>query len=407
MKKNTAETANPVIDTARLTISQLAAAGIREASDLVRMFGLNESMNDYRVTGEAVYPFAVIQEARYSFINRYAENSGISNIMDVGCGFSPRGLVMARKGLRYLGCDLESAVGAMTKVVRQVNASEKLPGQFSYRLTDITDPSAMAEAARPMDGKILMCCEGLLIYLGIYEFDSMLSGISSVLHEHGGCFITPDLVTAKFMAGILTSVLGREEGMKALLALGRSISEKSDTKFTGSLTGMPDDQMKELFKKHGLACESIPFLSEDADLHSFGQLTDEQVDHIRKNVSDIKCLKLTAAEKAMQSGSRSSDKFSAEISRSGSSLNIRLTGRLDSISAPALFDEYRKACEAQAPENICVDASRLEYISSAGLRVLLIMQKELKANKVRIAGAAEPVREILDQTGFSEILDVD
>lgn len=230
---NTAENANPVIDTARLTISQLAAAGIREASDLADMFGLKEFMNNYRIIGNTVYPFAVIQETRYGFINRYVENSGIANIMDVGCGFSPRRLIMARRGLCYLGCDLESAVNAMSGIVHMVNASEKLPGQFSNCLTDITNPSAIIEAARLMNGEILMCCEGLLIYLGIYEFDSMLSSISSVLHEHGGCFITPDLVTARFMAGILTAVLSKEESMKALLAIGRSISKKSDTEFTG------------------------------------------------------------------------------------------------------------------------------------------------------------------------------
>lgn len=404
---NATETANPVIDTARLTISQLAAAGVREATDLADMFGLKEFMNNYRVTGDTVYPFAVIQEARYSFINRYVEDSGFANIMDVGCGFSPRGLVMARKGLRYLGCDLESAVNAMSGIVRRVNESEKLPGQFSYRLTDITDPSAMTEAAGSMNGEILMCCEGLLIYLGIYEFDSMLSGISSVLHEHGGCFITPDLVTSKFMAGILTAVLGREDGMKALLAIGSSISEKSDTKFTGSLTHMPDDQMQELFSRHGLVCEYIPFLSEDADLNSFGLLTDEQVHDIRENLSDIKCLKLTAAGKEIRRCGHASDKFSAEISGNGGSMRIRLTGRLDSVSAPALLDEYMKASQELNAENITVDASKLEYISSAGLRTLLIMQKRLKENKVRIVGASESVLDILDQTGFSDILEVE
>lgn len=404
---NTTETANPVIDTARLTISQLAAAGIREASDLADMFGFKEFMNNYRITGDTVYPLAVIQEARYGFINRYVENSGIANIMDLGCGFSPRGLVMARKGLHYLGCDLESAVDAMSGIVRRVSESEKLPGQFGYRLTDITNPSAMIEAARTMSGEILMCCEGLLIYLGVYEFDSMLGGISSVLHEHGGCFITPDLVTAKFMAGILTAVLGKEEGMKALLSIGRSISEKSDTQFTGSLTRMPEAQMQALFEKHDLACEFIPFLSEDAELSSFEKLTDEQVNRLKENLTDIKCLKLTAAGKTVHNYSLTSDKFSAEISCRDGSMYICLTGRLDSVSAPALLDEYRKASAERNAENITIDASKLEYISSAGLRTLLIMQKELKANKVHIVGAAETIRDILDQTGFSDILEVD
>ena len=97
-----------------MTISQLAAAGVREAADLADMFGFGEFMEQYNVTGSSVAPMAVVQEARFSFINRYIENSSFTNIMDLACGFSPRGLLMARKGLRYLGIDLEAASTAMS-----------------------------------------------------------------------------------------------------------------------------------------------------------------------------------------------------------------------------------------------------------------------------------------------------
>lgn len=106
--------------------------------------------------------------------------------MDLGCGFSPRGLVMARKGFNYLGCDLESATKAMSGIVDKISKTENLPGRFAYRLTDITEPQSVKTAADTLAGSILMCCEGLLIYLGLYEYESMRSIISLVLHEHGG-----------------------------------------------------------------------------------------------------------------------------------------------------------------------------------------------------------------------------
>ena len=53
-----------------------------------------------------------------------------------------------------------------------------------------------------------------------------------------------------------------------------------------------------------------------------------------------------------------------------------------------------------------MDCHALDYISSAGLRVLLIMRKKCEEG-VSLSGINETVGEILDQTGFSEILDVE
>lgn len=405
---NLAETSNPVIDTARLTISQLAVAGVPEAVNLAEVFNFKDFMNNYQVTGEKVSPLAVVQEARYSFINRCIENHGIKNIMDLGCGFSPRGLVMARRGYNYLGCDLESATKAMSEIVNKISESENLPGRFSYRLTDITEPQSVKEAADIFNGNILMCCEGLLIYLDLYEYESMLSNISLVLHEHGGCFVTPDFVTAKFMAGIFIALLGEEEGMKAIYAIGSSIEKKSDTKFTASLTDMPIEKMQELFKKNDLIYDFVPFFPEDAQLNSFESLTSEQVERVRKSLADIKCLKLTAGNKNSQTRSKILDKYSEKMTYNNGTLYIKIEGRLDSITAPTLLDEYTKMTEEEGViTDIRIDASGLNYISSAGLRILLIMQKDLKDKRIHFYGANEMVLDIFERTGFSDLLDVE
>lgn len=405
MKINSAETTNPVIDTARLTISQLAAAGVPEAVNLAGIFGFQDFMSNYQVSGEKISPLAVVQEARYSFINRSVESSGLMNVMDLGCGFSPRGLVMARKDRNYLGCDLESATRAMSEIADKVSAAENLPGRFGYRLTDITDPLSVKEAAASMDGKILMCCEGLLIYFGTYEYESMINSISTILHEHGGYFVTPDLVTARFMAGIFMALLGKEEGMKAMLAIGRSIEKKSDTKLTGSISDMPMEQMQELFKKYDLAYEFVPFFPEGAQMHSFESLTPEQIENVRRNLAGIQCLKLTAGEKRDRDQAGTSDKYSAEITCNAGRMYIRLAGRLDSVTAPVLLEEYTKAAGEDTATDITIDASGLDYISSAGLRTLLIMQKRLKEKKLRFRGAQEVVLNILKQTGFYDLFD--
>ena len=72
------------------------------------------------------------------------------------------------------------------------------------------------------------------------------------------------------------------------------------------------------------------------------------------------------------------------------------------ITAPSLLSFFEKAKAEQALDAVEVDCSRLEYISSAGLRVLLIMHKACTGG-VSLHGENGAVGEILEQTGFDSI----
>lgn len=89
----------------------------------------------------------------------------------------------------------------------------------------------------------------------------------------------------------------------------------------------------------------------------------------------------------------------------GSELNISLEGRLDTTTAPQL-DEEVKALDGVT--SLIFDFSKLEYISSAGLRVLLSAQKIMnKQGKMVIKNVSEEIREIFDVTGFIDILTIE
>lgn len=405
MEMNTAEKTNPVMDTARLTLSQLAAAGIQEAEVCAQKLGLTQAMENYNVSREKIAPFAVMQEARFQFMNHYFRQANCRNIVDIACGFSPRGLLMARQGYDYLGLDLQAAVTAMSQVAADVNAEEKLSGSFQYQMVDITDPSAFSAATEALQGPVAMGCEGLLVYLGRYEFESLLQGLANVLHSHGGCFVTPDLVSSQFMFGIFTAILGEEEGKKALMAFASRIQEKSDTVFKGSLTKVPIEEWKQVFAKYGLQCELVPFLPEDMQLHSFAMLSQNQIASIRRNLSQVRCLKLTAVPQT-QKTSFSSRQFSVTMERTGESLTGSVSGRLDSLTAPKLLEQYEQIKSEGKIGCIVLDTTDLDYISSAGLRTLLIMQKELPETKMQLQNVNPQVMDILEQTGFTTILDI-
>jgi anti-sigma B factor antagonist len=98
------------------------------------------------------------------------------------------------------------------------------------------------------------------------------------------------------------------------------------------------------------------------------------------------------------------DNFKADLELNDSILKVSLTGRLDTISSPGLLALYREAESKGNITGICVDMKNLEYISSAGLRVLLIMRKALAGDSdFSLINMSDQVKEIIETTGFDTI----
>ncbi len=87
----------------------------------------------------------------------------------------------------------------------------------------------------------------------------------------------------------------------------------------------------------------------------------------------------------------------------GSEIVISLAGRLDTITAPELEEELNSSLVDA--EKLTFDMEKLEYISSAGLRVLLSAQKKMsKKGGMVVKHVSEEVMEIFEVTGFADIL---
>ena len=90
----------------------------------------------------------------------------------------------------------------------------------------------------------------------------------------------------------------------------------------------------------------------------------------------------------------------------GSALVIALEGRLDTTTAPELEQALKGSLDGVA--SLTLDMARLDYISSAGLRVLLAAHKAMqKQGGMKVINASEIVREVFDVTGFSDILTIE
>ena len=83
-----------------------------------------------------------------------------------------------------------------------------------------------------------------------------------------------------------------------------------------------------------------------------------------------------------------------------------LEGRLDTVTAPELEKELKESLDGVT--SLTLDFGKLEYISSAGLRVLLAAQKLMaKQGSMKLTGVNETIMEIFDVTGFSDILTIE
>ena len=94
------------------------------------------------------------------------------------------------------------------------------------------------------------------------------------------------------------------------------------------------------------------------------------------------------------------------MNRDGDTLTVALEGRLDTRTAPELEHAIGDALEEIS--ELIFDFGQLEYIASAGLRVLIASQKEMsKHGSMKLINVPEMVMEVLEVTGLADVLDIE
>lgn len=96
------------------------------------------------------------------------------------------------------------------------------------------------------------------------------------------------------------------------------------------------------------------------------------------------------------------------IDKKGNEAVIKIKGRLDTNTSRECEEEIMSVWDTPM-DTICVDCSELEYVSSAGLRLFLVMQKTASARKshLRLVGMREEVRDTFTMTGFNAIFTIE
>ena len=173
--------------TAPITLTWLSKAKVPEAVEFIGNLKADtiikpNEIKDYERVEKAN---SIYQEIRYSSLNDFAESEGYTTIMDLGCGVSPRGIYMARKGINYIGVELEPVVKTLEEYTPMflTDAEEK---NIHFAVADVTDKEAMLKAVENAPGKVCILMENLSIYLSLEQQRAMLKNIHEILKLHGG-----------------------------------------------------------------------------------------------------------------------------------------------------------------------------------------------------------------------------
>ncbi len=95
-----------------------------------------------------------------------------------------------------------------------------------------------------------------------------------------------------------------------------------------------------------------------------------------------------------------------EKNLNGTELNLKVIGRLDTVTAPQLEAEFKQSIDGV--DKLVFDFAELEYLSSAGLRVILAAQKAMnKQGEMIIKNVNDTINEIFEVTGFIDILTIE
>ena len=222
----------------------------------------------------------IFQELNYASTVEYVRRHGYQNIMDIGGGYSPRAIVFARDGRKYIGAELAAVAISATEVVTPL-AGKNYEQNISYDEVLVEDREAMLGTADEFNGKICIIENGLMIYLTEDRAAEMFKLVKEILKKHGGCFISTDYVTKNYFKDIAAALYGEDQA-DLLYDETKIMYEQLFDNPIFDDTFKTQDEALQFFKSHGLKVEQVPLLTDTSKLYCTKSLTPQQVEKINQ-----------------------------------------------------------------------------------------------------------------------------
>ncbi len=188
--------------TAKLSAYYRQFSDIAFASEVAAVIGAEDAYaklaRDHGLDRDQLTPYAPMFEARYKSVSELIRKSGASQILEVACGYSMRGLDLTRGGtVRYVETDLPGVFATKQELLAEIRERHHIAPSPQHHVTvaDALDIEQLRGAARALDPRqpLLVLCEGLMGYLTRAETKRVATNIRALLEDHGGgSWIVPD-----------------------------------------------------------------------------------------------------------------------------------------------------------------------------------------------------------------------
>ncbi|MBQ7708849.1 MAG: STAS domain-containing protein [Bacteroidales bacterium] len=395
--KELQKTVNPVYLTAKGTLGFLYRAKDPDAVALWPLIGLETNLQE---RAKLIPPsisncYRIAQQARYEINNTAALRSSAPNIVDLPSGYSPRGFRVSSAGKRYFGFDLPVVIDDMAPAAEKVMTPQQR-SLSSYHAVDATNYQSMKEALGDVKGELCIVTEGLLGYFNESELVSLCQAIHRLLSEYGGTWMTADLSILRIYALTFGTLLKGEE-----LSFMNSMKEKggglADVKMNqNSLFLNGEEGALRFLEEQGFTVVAEPvtlYLPDVPDVN----------DELRNAYRQMNMLTMRVASPKTGKNPNTELPFAVDSSVTEGKLLMKVQGRVDTLTATQLLKAFQDA--SPQADSIELDVEKMPYISSAGLRVLLIMRKSVKDKSCFKLFHIQPeVEKILKMTGFDTLL---
>jgi len=390
---------NPSYTTGKGCLMLLMAAGEPDAvklganidiSELMR--NTNEVKND-SVQNEILGAYRIAHDARYAVWNRIAQESDCATIVDLPCGYLPHGLAVSRMGKEYYGLELPVVVNEIKSAMETVSDHD---ATIHYAAVDATNYASLKQALKDVKGKICIITDGMLGFFNPSELKEVCTAIRRLLMEYGGSWYTSDAMSVELMALAYEAVWQKDSRVvfDAVIRGGAAKAEIDNS--INPFISWSYEERKKLMEEYGFHVREFSYSEKLPDLRTADA---DIMRRLRGTLTRMKEWELTVRE---ESGVNTrADEFSIKAWQEGETSWYEISGRVDTITAPELLKAFENG---EKCEKIIVDAKKMQYISSSGLRVLLMMRKSVRDNEcLRVLNCSDEVKEIFEVTGFDSM----
>ena len=225
-----------------------------------------------------------IWEARYKVTDKIVKEHGITQVLEIAAGLSPRGLSMTRNSdVVYVATDLPQILEEEKEIVQSilVQSNESRPN-LHFQVVNALDMESLLKAVIffKKDKSLAVITEGLLPYFSMEEKQTLAKNIHKIFSEYSGCWITNEVYSKDAL---------KKMGQSADFAKNRMKQDQYNI-LSGNNVFSDEDEIKRFFEEEGFKIEKYSHLKIFGELTSMKNLglSEEEIVKIKQilNIKD-------------------------------------------------------------------------------------------------------------------------